>query len=202
MRSDRGPRVRRWILVAAMASACGLAPRAESAPAQLSKLGAGSKGTYRVFRDASGRFEIEYPTKDWRLPPSAGTSVAAFARNDGRATLAIDYSKLAGALARSDIAYQTMKEVQLEELKERRPQATEITSELVETKAGRGALIRYATVGATGPERAIQFSVPVGLFLYHIIAIASESVLSKNEEVLLHMIESFQAPASPPNPKN
>ena len=203
MRDDRGPSDRRWVLLAAL-TVCGLLPHEGSSAAQLSKPGAAaSKGvTYRAFRDPAGRFEIDYPTKDWRLPPSMGTILAAFARNDGRATLAVDYSRLDGPLARSDIAYNTMKDVQIEELKERRPQATDITSELVETKAGRGALIRYAMVGATGPERGIQFSVPVGQYLYHIIAIVSESLLSRNEDVLLHMIETFQAPAGPPNPRN
>ena len=34
---------------------------------------------YETFKDPAGRFEIEYPAKDWKRLPSGGSSLAVFA---------------------------------------------------------------------------------------------------------------------------
>jgi hypothetical protein len=205
MTNDTAPFSSRRILVAAVLfTACWLVSRAELSAAQLG-LGKlfGDKGvTYRTFRDPAGRFEFEYPTKDWRELSSATANLAMLARNDG-ATVAIDFSRM--ALARpltSDIAYGTLADVEIDSLKERHPQAKEFKSEIIETRGGRGALIRYATVGTKGPERIMQYSIPVGLDLYRVIAIVPEMLLAKHEAVLMHMIESFRAPAAEAPSKN
>ena len=45
--------------------------------------------TYKTFRDPAGRFELEYPNKDWRLLPRGGSSLATFISNDGPTLLSI-----------------------------------------------------------------------------------------------------------------
>ena len=37
----------------------------------------------KAFKDPSGRFELEYPTKDWSPLPTGGSAVAILARKDG-----------------------------------------------------------------------------------------------------------------------
>ena len=193
------------ILAAAMLTASCLISQDELSASQRPRfLGGGDKTVaYRTFRDPAGRFDFEYPMKDWSPQSSVGGTLAIVARNDREATVAIDYSRM--ALTRppsSDTDYETLGEFEIQDLKERHPQTKDFTSEIVDTKGGRGVLIRYANVGTKGPERVMQYSIPVGLDLYRVIAIVPEVLLSKHEAVLMHMIKSFQAPASSPNAKN
>jgi hypothetical protein len=192
----------RILVAGALLTACCILSGEASSAAQFSKLGFGDKGvTYRMFKGPAGRFEFEYPTKDWRELSSAGANLAIVARNDG-ATVVIDFSRMALARPLTSEAYDTLAEVEIDGLKERHPQAKDFKSETIETKGGRGALIRYASVGTKGPERVIQYSIPIGLDLYRVIAVVPEMLLSKHEAVLLHMIQSFQVTASSTNPKN
>src|SRR5215216_6206026 len=56
-------------------------------------VGADANVKYQTFKDPAGRFEIEYPAKDWKRLPSGGSSLAVFARNDGP-TLFVDHITL------------------------------------------------------------------------------------------------------------
>jgi hypothetical protein len=182
----------RILLLTALCTACCLSTLEERAAAQR-LFGLGDRSvTYRLFRDPGGRFDLEYPTRDWRQLPSAGANLVMFARNDG-ATVAIDYLRLEAPLAASQVP--AMAEFEIGDLKVRHPQAKDFTTEIKDTKAGRGALIRYGRVGTSGPERVMQFSIPNGMDLYRVIAIVPEMLLAKYEVVLMHMIESFHAPA-------
>ena len=155
---------------------------------------------YRTFKDASGRFELEYPTKDWSPFPVGGSAIAILSRNDRTATLVIDLSRLTEPLSPSEVA--TNAQIELESLKEQQPKAKEFTTEILDSKAGHGSLIRYARLGATGPERVMRYSVAVGLDLYRLDAIVPEGSLAKYEAILMHMILSFEVPANPATSKN
>ena len=76
------------------------------------------------------------------------------------------------------------------------------SSSRVDSKAGRGSLIRYARLGATGPERVMRYSVAVGLDLYRLDVVVPEASLAKYEAILMHMILSFKVPANPAPSKN
>src|SRR6266403_2697465 len=141
---------------------------------------------YRTFKDASGRFELEYPEKDWNPFPVGGSAIAILSRNDRTATLVIDLSRLTEPLAPPEVA--TNAQIEVESLKEQQPKAKEFTSEILDSKAGRGSLIRYARLGATGPERVMRYSVAVGLDLYRLDAVVPEGSLAKYEAILMHMI--------------
>ena len=68
---------------------------------------------------------------------------------------------------------------------------------MVETKAGRGVLIRYARVGARTRVRHAVFD-PVGQQdLYRLNAIVSDKLLPKYESIVMHMIQSFMARPEP-----
>jgi len=183
------------LLVAALALAGSIASQQAASGGQFLGIG-GNKGvTYKTYRDPAGRFEFDYPTKDWKTLAGAGTALAQFARNDGGATFAIDHTQLSNTIPSSDLAYTTMAEVEVDDLKARSPQNKNFTSELVETKGGRGALIKYTQAGAKGPERVMQFSIPLGKELFRVIGTVPESQAVKHEATVLHMIESFKAPA-------
>ena len=155
---------------------------------------------YKAFKDPSGRFELEYPTKDWSPLPTGGSAVAILARNDRTATVVIDVSRLTEPLAPSEV--DTNAQIEVETLKEQQPRAKDFSSEIVDASAGRASLIRYARIGANGPERIIRYSVGVGHELYRLDAVVQEAALAKHESVILHMIKSFKSPADPPGAKN
>jgi len=156
--------------------------------------------TYRTFKDASGRFELEYPTKDWSPFPTGGSAIAILARNDRTATVVIDLAHLTEPLAPSEIA--TNAQIEADSLKEQQPTAKDIKSEILDTKAGRASLIRYARTGANGPERVMHYSVAVGHDLYRVDAVVQEAALAKLEPIIMHMILSFKVPAGPASSKN
>jgi hypothetical protein len=161
----------------------------------------GDKNTkYKMFKDPAGRFELEYPTKDWSPLPTGGSAIAILSRNDRTATVVVDLSKLTEPLAPAEVA--TNAQIELESLKEQQPNAKNFASEMVDGKAGRASLIKYARNGSNGPERVMRYSVGVGLDLYRLDAVVQEAAAAKYEGILMHMLMSFAAPASSATSKN
>lgn len=156
---------------------------------QFSKLwGGGGNVKYDRFKDPAGRFEIEYPVKDWKRLP-VGSSLVTFARNED-ATLSVDHITLLEPLTPAEI--DGMMAVEVATLKQQRPNAKNIKSELIDTKAGHGILIRYSRVGVA-PETAVQYSIPVGRELFRINGVIADKQLAKYEPVVMYMINSFMA---------
>jgi hypothetical protein len=169
---------------------------------QLGKIfGRKQEVTYQTYRDSSGRFSLEYPNKDWRVVPGGGSAaLVILAREDGEATVVVEASMLVEALAPSEI--QAMAEIEVDNLKARLPAAKDAKYELVDTRSGRGAMIPYANIGAQGPERVVQYSIPVEKSLFRLIRTARVAAAAKHDAVLAHMIESFKSPAEPAPPRN
>ncbi|MEP7306580.1 MAG: hypothetical protein ABJA98_13770 [Acidobacteriota bacterium] len=163
-----------------------------SAGLAASQLFGGGKTTYRAFKDPAGRFELEYPTKDWKSLslPGGTSSVAGFSHKDGP-TLFIEHLRLDERMTPDEIA--AIPDVELNRLKELQPKARDFKSDLVESKAGRGVLIRYARLG-TEPESVMQYSILIGQQdLYRLNAIVSDKLLPKYESIVRYMIQSFIA---------
>lgn len=159
------------------------------------------KVQYKIFKDAAGRFELEYPTKDWNSLPTGGSAVAILSHKDRAATVVIDIAKLTEPLAPAEV--QTNGEIERDTLKEQQPTAKDVTLEVVDTKAGvRASMIKYLRVGANGPERVMHFSVAVGLQLFRLDAVVAEASKAKYEEILTYMLMSFKAPAGPTGSKD
>jgi hypothetical protein len=155
--------------------------------------------TYRTFKDTSGRFELEYPAKDWGPLPAAGSAVAILARNDRAATVVIELARLTEPLTRAEIERNA--QIEFESVKEQQPKAKDFKSEMLDSKAGRASLIRYARTGPKGPERVMHYSVAVDRNLYRLDAVVSEASLARYEPILMHMLLSFKAPADPSTSK-
>ena len=146
---------------------------------------------YQTFRDPGGRFEIEYPEKDWKRLPSGGSSLAVFARNDGP-TLIIEHVTLEGPLTAKEM--EGMSSVELSSLKDGQPKAKDFKSDMMESKAGRGVIIRYSRDGA-GPETVLQYTIAVGVDLFRINGVIPDKQLIKSEPIVMYMLQSFKAPA-------
>jgi hypothetical protein len=184
----------------AFAVACGILAGQPHAAAQFLGLFGDKNVKYKVYKDPAGRFELEYPNKDWSPLPSGGSAIAILSRKDGTATVVVDLSKLTEPLAPAEVA--TNAQIELEALKEQQPNAKNFTSEMVDSKAGKASLIRYARIGSNGPERVMRYSVGVGLELYRLDAVVQEASAAKYEAILAHMLMSFAAPANPASSKN
>jgi hypothetical protein len=130
--------------------------------------------------------------------PSGGSSLAVFARNDGPA-LFVDHVRLVDRLTSGEI--DAMPDMEVSRLKEQQPKVKDFKSDMLETKAGRGVLIRYSRVG-TGPESVVQYSIPVGQDLYRLNGVVPVRLVEKYEPIIMHMIQSFKAPADSSTPKN
>jgi hypothetical protein len=180
---------------------CGFLAVGHSAYAQkvLGIFGSG-KTQYTVYRDPSAKFEIEQPSKDWGLDRPGGSAVAIISRNDRAATLVIDLATLTEPLAESEIA--TNAQIEIDTLKEQQPNAKGFTSEVFECKGGKGALIKYSRIGAKGAERVLRYMIGVDRDLYRLDAVVADASAAKYEPILMHMIQSFKAPAGPPPTKN
>jgi hypothetical protein len=146
---------------------------------------------YDTYKDSSGRFEIDYPAKDWKRLP-VGSSLVAFARNDD-ATLSVEHVTLDDPVTQTEMA--GMPAVELSLLKDQQPKAKDFKSDMLDSKAGRGVLIRYSRVGV-GAETVIQYSIPVGRELFRINGVIPDKQLAKYEPIVMYMIQSFKAPAT------
>jgi hypothetical protein len=173
--------------------------RAALAQKKLGIFGSGDT-KYNTYRDAAGRFEIEQPAKDWSLVPAAGSSIAIISRNDRMATISVDLLTLTEPLAADEIT--TNAQIEIDTLKEQQPNAKDFTSEVFECKSGKGALIRYSRVGATGAQKALRYLIGVDRNLFRLDAVVQFASAAKYEPILVHMIQSFKAPAGPAATKN
>ena len=162
-------------------------------------LSADKNVNYQTFKDSGGRFDLEYPAKDWSELEVGGCTLVILERNDRTATVVIERERLVEPLGPSEIA--TNAQIEIDGLKEQQPAASEFQSELIDTKAGRGAVIRYARPGKKGLERVIRFSIAIGRDLYRVAAIVPEKSLAKLEPTLLHMMDSFKLSPSPAGAK-
>ena len=188
--------------MAALAVAGCMLADAPAAMAQGKFLGIFGDGKvkYKTFKDPAGRFELDYPEKDWSPLPTGGSAIAILSRNDRTATVVVDLTKLSEPLAPAEVA--TNAQIELEGLKEQQPNAKNFTSEVIDAKSGRASLIRYARVGPAGPERVMRYSIGVGHDLYRLDAVVQEGSLAKYEAILMHMLTSFTAPPGPTSSKH
>jgi hypothetical protein len=147
---------------------------------------------YTTYKDPGGRFEIEYPAKDWRVLPSAGSTLAGFSGKDNTALFVESPFRMGDALTPAEV--ETLPDIELARMKAQQPGVKEFKSESLDSKSGRGVLIRYSK---TETEVVLQYSIPVGKDLYRLNGVVPSRLVAKNEPVIVHMIQSFQVGAGP-----
>jgi len=66
---------------------------------------------YQTYKDPGGRFEMEYPTKDWRILTSPGSTLAVFSHKDGP-SLFVDRTQLTASLTPDE--FNAMPDIELD----------------------------------------------------------------------------------------
>jgi hypothetical protein len=180
----------------ALAAACAIVASETAATAQKKFLIFGdSKVKYTTYRDPSGRFEIEQPSKDWGLVPPGGSAIAIISRNDRTASIVIDLARLSEPLGQNEIM--TNAQIEMDTLKEQQPNSKEFAADLFDSKAGHGALIKFSRIGNNGAERALRYLIGIDRDLFRLDGNVQIAEAPKYEPILMHMIQSFKAPAGP-----
>lgn len=153
------------------------------------------KITYKPFRVAD--VTVEFPEKNWNQLPGAGTVLVTFAQKNGEAAVVIDRTKLLTPLAPEDIT-DLFQELETELVKERDPSSAGLRSTFLRL----GEFLRIVqmdfTRGAPPREEQVrQISIPMGWYLYRVIASARIAEFKKYEEIFLHMMTSLSIRPEP-----
>ena len=150
----------------------------------------GDKGpNYQTFKDPAGRFELDYPTKDWRPLSTGGSSLAVFTSKDGP-TLVIDH-------VTSDRAADAGGDRGHGGCRNRQAQGRSAEGQGLQSRTrsrprpAPESLIRYTRDGSPRAGR-VQGSVPVGRDLFRLNGVIPEKQVAKFESVIVHMIQVVQ----------
>jgi hypothetical protein len=155
-----------------------------------------SKIAFQAFKDPNGRFTLDYP-KDWQVIAGSGDVVVTFAAKNGEAALVVEHSRLKISLGPDDID-NTFAQIETDVLNERQPKATEVTARIDAVASARAIVIDYARPGLTRPERARQYSFPIGQELYRLACSTVTVQFPKYDSAFIRMAESFKTGAAKP----
>jgi hypothetical protein len=154
-----------------------------------------SSKDFQLFRDPAGRFSLDFP-KDWQVNAGVGDLLVTFAQKKNEAALVIErfHLNLAPTADKIDDLFAQIEE---DTLKERQPQASDVSHKIVDGNGRRFIVIDYTRPGLTRPvERARQYSLPFGQDLYRLICSAAPNQFAKYDPLFAHASDSFTAPAA------
>jgi hypothetical protein len=149
----------------------------------------GPKVDYLSFKDPNGQFTLDYP-KDWRVIGGVGDVIVTLAEKKNEARILIERFKLKSELKQVTDLFG---ELETEVLKERQPKATDVTTKMVEQNGMRLVAIDYTYPGLAKPERARQYSLPVGEVVFRVTGSAITAQFAKYDPMFAHAAESFKA---------
>jgi hypothetical protein len=142
----------------------------------------------------SGAFQIELP-KDWQLVPGhTGTVFLVAEKKKGGpgAAIALEYMSLQAAVSPSvlpALGAQLLKDVQARELR-----GSNFTQQVI-TRSDRSLIMihydRPNLIG--GQDHIVQYSIPVGTTMYHLICIAPRESIEKYRSTFAYTAASFSA---------
>lgn len=157
------------------------------------RLGAKSKD-FDAPKTFSGAFQIELP-KDWQMVPGhTGTVFLVAEKKKGGpgAAIVLEYMSLQATISPSvlpALGAQLLKDVQARELG-----GSNFTQQVI-TKTDRSLiLIQYDRPNLTGgKDHVVQYSIPVGTTMYHLICIAPKVDIEKYRSTFAYTAASFTA---------
>lgn len=165
----------------------------QGADAWYGRLGAKSKD-FEAPKTFSGAFQIELP-KDWQLVPGhTGTVFLVAEKKKGGpgAAIALEYMSLQAAISPSvlpALGAQLLKDVQARELG-----GSNFTQEVISKNDRSLILIQYDRPSLTGGrDHIVQYSIPVGTTMYHLICIAPKADIEKYRSTFAYTAASFTA---------
>jgi len=181
------PRLHRRALLSAFLIACVGAGSAAAGQNPFKR--GGPKVDYTSFKDPNGQFTLDYP-KDWRVIGGVGDVIVTFAEKKNEARILIERFKLKTEINEvTDLFGQ----IETDILKERQPKAADVTTKMVEQNGMRLVAIDYTYPGLTKPERARQYSLPVGEVVFRVTGSAITAQFAKYDPMFAHAAESFKA---------
>ncbi len=146
--------------------------------------------TYKPF--FAGDVSLQYPSRDWNPLSGAGSVLVTFAEKNGEAFVVIDRTKLGQRLQPSDIT-DVFKDIETDLVREREPEAKDLMAGLSSLGAFPQVVrIEYRRPGRTGAQRVRQHSIPVGWYLYRIVASAGSELFVEHEAVFDHMVATLR----------
>lgn len=187
------------------ATAAGATPLSAQAPAAPApgEYGRAMKLDTQVFESANKQIRLEYPKRDWEIVPRASATmipgvtspIVSLVHRRREAAVVIEQTKLHQPLALDDIT-DLFSQLEVDSVRERQPQASDVKAKLVEAGGRRFVIVTYARQGVGGPERVRQYSIPAGADLFRLTCVAAASQFARYEPIFAHVAASFTATPS------
>ncbi|HEY2433427.1 MAG TPA: hypothetical protein VGI12_12200 [Vicinamibacterales bacterium] len=138
-------------------------------------------------------FSIELP-KDWQLVPGHTGTVFLAAektkRYDSGAAIALEYMSLQGAFDASII--DALAPLELKDVQARELSGSSFTQQVVKQEGRPIIIIQYDRPSLSGAkDHVVQYSIPAGTTMYHLICIAPGDELPKWRPVFAHVAATF-----------
>jgi hypothetical protein len=150
---------------------------------------------YVPFSDPRGFFAVEYP-KDWQIIAGAGDVLITFSQNRNEAAVIVERFKMNTVLAPDEIT-ELFAEIEIEVLKERQPNVTNVASAVIDNAGAKLIVIDYERKGLRGPERVRQYSMPSGQSLFRLTCSTTAANFARYDPMFTHMSKTFTAGAPP-----
>ena len=155
-----------------------------------------------MFESANKQIRFEYPKRDWEIVPRANAApvpgasspVVSLVQKKREAAVVVEQTKLHQSLAPDDIT-DLLGQLEMESVRERQPQASDVKARLVEAGGRRFVILTYARQGVSGPERVRQYSFAAGVDLFRLTCFAAASQFTRYEPVFAHVAASFTVTA-------
>jgi hypothetical protein len=197
--SRMAPRARsgapRWGVVVAAAAAMVVGAAAQQPPAALrgTWYGRDAKGSYTPYRDAAGRFNLEYPRRDWLLLTGDGAVLLVAAHNRGEAWVILERVRMNTALAPDEVT-DLFADLETENVKQHQPRADGFQKRVFDTDNRRFIALQYTRPGVDPKEQEIvrQYSFPVGQDLYRLVCAVQGRRFDRYEAMCAHVAATFR----------
>lgn len=184
-----------WGLAAASAVAMVVGAAAQAPPAALrgTWYGRDAKGSYTAYRDAGGRFSLEYPRRDWLLLTGNGAVLLVATHNRGEAWVILERVRMATSLAPDEVT-DLFADLETENVKQHQPRANGFLKRVFDTDNRRFIALQYSRPGADPREQEIvrQYSFPVGQDLYRLVCAVQGRRFDRYEAMCAHVAATFR----------
>lgn len=194
----RGGAPRRGLAAAAVAAmVAGAAGQEPPAALRGTWYGRDAKGSYTAYRDAAGRFSLEYPRRDWLLLTGDGAVLLVATHNRGEAWVILERVRMATSLAPDDVT-DLFADLETENVRQHQPRADGFLKRVFDTDNRRFIALQYARPGVDPRERETvrQYSFPVGQDLYRLVCAVQSRRFERYEAMCAHVASTFRpAPA-------
>ncbi len=144
-----------------------------------------------LYRDPTGRFELQYPKRDWMVFPGGGSTLATVAERRARATVQIEHQRLNQPVSlegNRDLVVQ----IESDLVRERQRKVGEVKAISPAKPIPDAIVLEFDRPGSGGPERVRQVSVVRERDLYRILCIAATAEFARYDAAFDAIARSFR----------